>query len=203
MRPHHVALAAVPLALLAACAQGEIGDHAVGGGPVPKNAGNDPVCATSKNDEVRLLLEPTCGGCHKDGSNKPFFTSLRAFESLLVYDPVYVVSESPRRVGSSSCSRARRRGSIRRCRPRRRRFDGGRRQDQDLARGHRRLITHLPPEPPENRAPDPSAVTVRRVEAEEMTTALLSSSGSTPTRTSLREDQSRASWSNRPMRSGS
>jgi hypothetical protein len=55
----------------------------------------DGVCAVSDNDEVRLLLEPTCAGCHGANANKPFFASLSAFESLLVYNPDYVTPGNP------------------------------------------------------------------------------------------------------------
>ncbi|WP_044188030.1 hypothetical protein [Hyalangium minutum] len=50
--------------------------------------------ALNKNDEIRLALAPACQGCHLTG-NKPFFGSLSAFESGLVYNERYVKRGDP------------------------------------------------------------------------------------------------------------
>jgi len=172
--------AMLPLAFVAACVQGEIGGRTIGS-PPERDQGSDPVCAASKNDEIRLRLEPTCGGCHKDGSNKPFFTSLRAFESLLVYEPTYVVSGKPDESRFFQLLTGKATGQYPQMPPpasfASMAENGKTKISVDEIRD---WITHLPPEPPENRAPDPSAVTVRRAMAEEMTTALLTELGLDP-----------------------
>lgn len=50
--------------------------------------------ALGKNDEIRRALEPACKGCHTTG-NKPFFASLTAFETGLVYNARYVKRGDP------------------------------------------------------------------------------------------------------------
>ena len=49
------------------------------------------------NQSVMTRLEPACGRCHGPGSNKPFFASLDAFETLLVFNSRYVVAGNPER----------------------------------------------------------------------------------------------------------
>lgn len=85
MRAHHLIIL-----VLAACS-GDIGGDSEAPGSQPL----DGVCAVSDNDEVRLLLESTCAGCHSGSANKPFFDSLAAFENLLVYNPDYVKPGDP------------------------------------------------------------------------------------------------------------
>jgi hypothetical protein len=53
------------------------------------------VCAQNANDAVRLALAPVCEDCHKGTSGKAFFSSLAAFEDLLVYDTKYVQAGKP------------------------------------------------------------------------------------------------------------
>lgn len=61
---------------------------------VPEPDGGVSCEATNKNDEIRLALAPTCQGCHTSG-NKPFFASLSAFETGLVYNEKYVKRGDP------------------------------------------------------------------------------------------------------------
>ena len=49
----------------------------------------------AKNQAVMAALEPACARCHGTGSNKPFFASLDAFETLLVFSDRYVVAGHP------------------------------------------------------------------------------------------------------------
>jgi len=91
-RARHASALAVLLG--AAGCVGEVGDAPhLGASPLPPPA--SVACAESKTDEVRLLLEPTCAGCHGQSSNKPFFVSLAAFENLLVRNPAYVQPGKP------------------------------------------------------------------------------------------------------------
>ncbi|AFE04928.1 hypothetical protein COCOR_02930 [Corallococcus coralloides DSM 2259] len=83
------ALAAV--VLLAVSCDGKIWDAP---GDSAEDPGGDSCAAVSKNDEIRLALAPACQGCHLTG-NKPFFASLTAFESGLVYNEKYVKRGDP------------------------------------------------------------------------------------------------------------
>ncbi|WP_342380444.1 hypothetical protein NVS55_12580 [Myxococcus stipitatus] len=61
----------------------------------PPDAGGGGTCAPENdNDAVRLALAPACEGCHTNG-NKPFFASLAAFESGLVYNERFVKRGDP------------------------------------------------------------------------------------------------------------
>jgi len=61
-----------------------------GGATGGTSGGSDvPTCAQNRNDEVRIALYKACAGCHTSG-NFPFFASLDAFESGLVYDARYI-----------------------------------------------------------------------------------------------------------------
>lgn len=53
-----------------------------------------PAGATVTNAQVFDRLSPSCNGCHSSGSSTPFFSSLTAFENLLVYQPRYVTPGS-------------------------------------------------------------------------------------------------------------
>jgi hypothetical protein len=88
------ALVVTCAAAVAGC-NGNIGEGPAGNGPGGGPKGTGVECAVSRNDEIRLRLEPTCKGCHQQGANKPFFASLRAFEQALVYVPKYVTSGAP------------------------------------------------------------------------------------------------------------
>jgi hypothetical protein len=46
------------------------------------------------NDDVYTRLKPTCQGCHTI-DQRPFFSSLDAFENLVVYDKMYIVPGNP------------------------------------------------------------------------------------------------------------
>ena len=52
------------------------------------------VARLSTNDVYRALV-PTCDGCHGAGSSIPSFSSLAAFENLVVYNPDIVTVGSP------------------------------------------------------------------------------------------------------------
>jgi hypothetical protein len=61
----------------------------------PLGACDGPTTEESNaNKKVMDDLAPSCAGCHVSG-NKVFFTSLKAFESALVYNPAYVVAGKP------------------------------------------------------------------------------------------------------------
>jgi hypothetical protein len=51
--------------------------------------------ARAANEDLMKKLTKNCAGCHAAGSNKPFFASIAAFESLLVYNASYVKLGSP------------------------------------------------------------------------------------------------------------
>lgn len=84
--------AALAFAVIAACSQSE---SAVPGGASTSTTAGSNECAKSDNDAIRLALQPTCQACHGEGSAKPFFKSLEAFESLLVYNPDYIKPGKP------------------------------------------------------------------------------------------------------------
>jgi hypothetical protein len=46
--------------------------------------------ARAANEGLMKKLTKNCAGCHAEGSNKPFFASIAAFESLLVYNASYI-----------------------------------------------------------------------------------------------------------------
>ena len=50
--------------------------------------------ACSPDDAIMKGLAPTCAGCHTQGS-APFFASLTTFETLLAWNPKYVVPGHP------------------------------------------------------------------------------------------------------------
>ncbi len=62
-------------------------------GSGPDVAGTAP--RTLNNSQVYDFLRPSCEGCHKDGATHPFFSSLAAFENLLVYNDKYVKPGAP------------------------------------------------------------------------------------------------------------
>ncbi|MFO0725149.1 MAG: hypothetical protein U1E65_15315 [Myxococcota bacterium] len=71
------------LALTAACS---------GGASAPVATARAALTPTT--EEVRLALAPVCGPCHLQGQ-KAFFQSARTFEDLLVYEPRYVSPGHP------------------------------------------------------------------------------------------------------------
>ncbi|MEJ7733781.1 MAG: hypothetical protein WKG00_31870 [Polyangiaceae bacterium] len=168
-------LMAMGAAAVAGC-NGNIGEGPAGNGQGPGNGpkGTGVECAVSRNDEVRLRLEPTCKGCHQQGANKPFFASLRAFEQALVYVPKYVTSGAPDESyllellaghGSAPYKAMPPAGP-----PFAELAEAGKTQI-----GMAELeawITDLPPPSPELAEPDYAAPSTRRLTAEEMLTSL-------------------------------
>lgn len=67
-----------------------------GGGDAGGGAGSNPPdaveCSTAA---VYPALVSACAGCHGPGTNKPYFSSLQSFESLLVAKPQWVVAGKP------------------------------------------------------------------------------------------------------------
>ncbi len=49
----------------------------------------------ARNEDVMNRLAPSCASCHAADSNKPFFASLDAFETLLVFEPRFVTPGNP------------------------------------------------------------------------------------------------------------
>ena len=171
-----MALAMSAAAALVAC-NGSIGDNPTGGAQgSPGNGpnGSNIDCAVSRNDEVRLRLEPTCKGCHQQGANKPFFASLRAFEQALVYVPTYITVGAPEQSyllqllsghGSAPYKAMPPSGP-----PFAELAETGK---TDIGMAELEAwITDLPPPPPELSAPDPQAPSTRRLTAEEMLQSL-------------------------------
>lgn len=83
-------LGGLTAALIGACV-GDIGGEGSGG----QAGGPDCAVDVTSNGSVMQGLAPTCAACHGEGTNKPFFASLAAFESLLVYDTKYVIEGDP------------------------------------------------------------------------------------------------------------
>ncbi|MDY7231205.1 hypothetical protein [Hyalangium rubrum] len=99
MRTLRSILGAAALAALALTTGACFGESTTNIHHTPPPAAPDPdegeSCeAASKNDEIRRALAPACEGCHLTG-NKPFFVSLAAFESGLVYNERYVKRGEP------------------------------------------------------------------------------------------------------------
>jgi hypothetical protein len=85
MKGHLFTIAATALALMSCDSGGSSG-----------SANNPPGCGEpGSNVFVMSGLKPTCEKCHGAGSNRPFFSSLQAFEDLLAYNPAYVVPGDP------------------------------------------------------------------------------------------------------------
>ncbi len=59
---------------------------------IAAGCGGEPAC--SANDAIMKKLAPTCEGCHRGGVT-PFFSSLANFETLIAYNPRYVVAGKP------------------------------------------------------------------------------------------------------------
>jgi hypothetical protein len=86
-------IAIASLAIAAAGCDGEVGGYPAGprrtGLPIDRGP-VDPGCppppgSDSRTEQVRVGLAPVCAGCHSE-SEKGYFASLTAFESLLVRD---------------------------------------------------------------------------------------------------------------------
>lgn len=67
------------------------------GSEAPAGAASEPLpCAPAEgNARIFAALTPTCGPCHGDGAARPFFASVLGFEDLLVYDTRYVIPGDP------------------------------------------------------------------------------------------------------------
>jgi hypothetical protein len=133
--------------------------------------------ATSKNDEIRLALAPACQGCHTNG-NKPFFASLAAFESGLVYNERYVKRGDPANSVLVQMLQGTAPGSYSQMPP-------GQHYNELVASGQVALtiaqveewIRDLPAPPEQLEAPDPEEFRVRRLSAEEMVVSLMDQLG--------------------------
>lgn len=163
-------------AALVAC-EGSIGDNPGGNGQSgPGNGpnGSNIDCAISKNDEIRLRLEPTCKGCHQQGANKPFFASLRAFEQSLVYLPRYVVSGAPEQSYLLQLLTGHGSAPFKAMPPAGPPFSElAETGKTDIGMAELEAwITELPPPSPELAEPDPAAPSTRRLTAEEMLRSL-------------------------------
>jgi hypothetical protein len=103
-------LAALGLALAPACYQGLDGARADGdasgdGADAADDAAStgddgpasDPLISECRRPsyEVFLALEPSCAGCHGEGTSVPLMQDFVAFEQLVVYDETLVVFGDP------------------------------------------------------------------------------------------------------------
>lgn len=165
------ALASISLLALSAC-----GDPLP---PLDASAPRDasvaaPLCATNRNDEIRLKLAPQCEACHGARAGRPFFENLAAFEDLLVYNPAFVVRGDPDRSPLVAMLEGRATGAYRQMPL------GGDPFATRASRGETRVsmdelrewIRTLPPPDPARQGPDPGAITTRRLSADETINAL-------------------------------
>ncbi|ATB40273.1 hypothetical protein CYFUS_005721 [Cystobacter fuscus] len=148
-------------------------------GGCPKPTDGDKCEAVNKNDEVRLALAPACQGCHLTG-NKPFFASLSAFESGLVYNEKYVKRGDPENSVLIQLLKGVAPGSY----PQ---MPLGETYNELVTSGRVTLsleqveawIRDLPPPPAQLEAPAPGEFNVRRLTAEEMVVSLMDQLGLT------------------------
>ena len=169
------------LLVLGGCTTGSIGDGKGGDGTGDSPSGNGSgtggtstgagLVTPGSNEDIRARLEPTCGGCHAAGSNKPIFASAKSFADLLAYNPTYVTPHHPEE--SELIALLDGRGT--------QRFKQmpltGDPFDARSARGETKITTQQVKDWISNLAPrnrviagrDPSAVTVRRMTAEQVT----------------------------------
>jgi hypothetical protein len=168
---------ATAVLLVAAGCVGAVGDAPhVQDSPLPPPA--SVACAESKTDEVRLLLEPSCVGCHGQSSNKPFFVSLAAFENLLVRNPVYVKPGNPDESLLVRVLEGTGDGLFKQMPPSGETFStlakaGKTHIDVAAVRSWIATLEALPP----NEAPDLSTESTRRLTAEELTATLMDQIG--------------------------
>ncbi len=111
MRSHRIAACAA-LALATACYHGLDGSKADGDASVDGGEGADDAAESGSGDdgpgmdplisecrrpswEVYLALEPSCAGCHGEGTSVPLMQDFVAFEQLVVYDDTLVVPGDP------------------------------------------------------------------------------------------------------------
>ena len=135
--------------------------------------------ATSRKDKIRRALAPACQVCHHTG-NKPFFSSLSAFEGGLVYNEKYVKRGDPANSMLVQMLKGVAPGSYPQMPP-------GQPYDELVARGHATLtieqveawIRELPAPVGQLETPDPKEFSVRRLSAEEMVLSLMDQLGLT------------------------
>ena len=174
-------LALFSVLLLAAC-KGSIfgpagGESAGTGGGGGAGGGAEACVPVGRNDEVRLALHKACAGCHTTG-NRPFFASLEAFESGLVYNSALIVRGDPAASVFIAMIEGHAAGSYPQMPP-------GEKYDALLADGRATLsldelkkwITELPEAPARLAEPVPENFTVRRLYAEEMVVSLMDQLG--------------------------
>ncbi|MCP3137931.1 hypothetical protein [Pyxidicoccus xibeiensis] len=143
------------------------------------SAGGGSCEAQGRNDEIRLALAPACEGCHVTG-NKPFFASLSAFETGLVYDEKYVKRGDPGNSVLVQMLKGVAPGSYAQMPP-------GQHYNDLVASGRVTLtieqveawIQDLPAPPEQLETPSPAEFHVRRLTAEEMVVSLMEQLGLT------------------------
>lgn len=163
------------LALVALTACGEPPNRPVVDGSTSADATSAaPMCATNRNDEVRLKLAAQCESCHGARAGRPFFASLASFEDLLVYNTSFVVRGDPDNSPLVAMLEGRATGAYRQMPL------GGEPFATLASRGQTRIsmdeirdwIRTLPPPDPTREGPDPAQPTTRRLSADEAINAL-------------------------------
>ncbi|TQF13082.1 hypothetical protein FJV41_25775 [Myxococcus llanfairpwllgwyngyllgogerychwyrndrobwllllantysiliogogogochensis] len=176
MRTLRSLLGAVALAFGLGACFGDV-SHPQGGDGTPD--GGDTCAASSDNDAVRLALAPACEGCHVNG-NKPFFASLAAFESGLVYNERFVKRGDPEGSVLVQMLKGTAPGSYAQMPP-------GQPYEQLVASGRVTMtisqveawIRDLKAPPAQLETPSPEEFRVRRLSAEEMVVSLMDQLGLT------------------------
>ncbi|NTX56974.1 hypothetical protein HUA74_35140 [Myxococcus sp. CA051A] len=176
MRTLRSLLGAVALAFGLGACFGDV-SHPQGGDGTPD--GGDTCAASSDNDAVRLALAPACEGCHVNG-NKPFFASLAAFESGLVYNERFVKRGDPEGSVLVQMLKGTAPGSYAQMPP-------GQPYEQLVANGRVTMtisqveawIRDLKAPPAQLETPSPEEFRVRRLSAEEMVVSLMDQLGLT------------------------
>jgi len=158
--------------LLAAACTGTIGSKSTTGSTTV-----DAGCVKNDNDRVRLALTGTCGSCHSAGSF-PFFASLATFEATLVYNTQWVTPGHPESSALIALLHGQGSGTFTQMPP-------GESYQALEARGAAPMpladleawVTNLQPQGTSYQGPNPDAVTIRRLTAEEMTASLMQQLG--------------------------
>lgn len=134
------------------------------------------------NAAMFTALAGSCASCHGPGTARPFFASVTSFEDLLVYDTRYVVPGDPERSALVALLEGRGTGAYAQMPL------AGDAFATLAARGEtavgmseiRSWITALPPPDLSRSGPDPEAVTIRRLSADEYINALEVALGQDP-----------------------
>lgn len=137
----------------------------------------DAGCIKNDNDKVRQALATTCLACHGAGSF-PFFASLETFEATLVYNTKWVNPGHPESSELISLLHGHGTGTFTQMPP-------GESYEALEARGAAPMpladletwVKNLGPQGTSYEGPNPNAVTIRRLTAEEMTTSLMQQLG--------------------------